>query len=418
MSGQTNNKKIASIIQRKAPKQVHKSFSFQYSESPRTTMKFLHFVSILYCASMASCDQSASIALAMGQIVNKVAASQLKGFQVLVYGNQTRKKRFEKVVKYLGKSIDFPLIWDTHKNSENVTYIDRSAIMFYTSWDDYHKSLYFTQLKTQHQSDLYFLTYVDEQRRMDPYLGTFRSRFTSSPRFFHEYFLEVNRTAIILSTFEIFQQPECRDAIKVEVNEFSIPNLKWKSEKFSLEKFIDMNQCEIVVDAISPQNLALQFTFRGDRSTHIVTGYVTKFNDIISKKLNFTFMYNPTYIVQYFNESVISFKYGRANITLPSDLRYQTSSFRKVSLEGSNGTAFTVTKGYTKVDEIILISRFKPYTILEKVFLPFEPEVWYWLLGSMLLISLISLVVLKFASKAVRKFVFGSRVTSPYLNMM
>jgi hypothetical protein len=382
-------------------------------------MKFFHFVFLFYCASRASCDQSASIASAMGQIVNKVAASQLKGFQVLVYGNQTRKKRFEKVVKFLGKSIDSPLIWDTHKNSEKITHIDRSTVMFYTSWDDYHKSINFTQLRTQHQSDLYFLTYVDEQRRMDPYLETFRSRFTSSPRFFHEYFLEVNRTAIVLSTFEIFQQPECRDAIRVEVNEFSIPNLKWKSEKFSLEKFTDMNQCEIIIDAIFPQNLALQYKeFRSNRSTHIVTGYVTKFNDIISKKLNFTFIYDPIFLIQYFNESVISFKYHKADTTVPSDLRYQVSSFRKVSLEGSNGTAFTVTKGYTKVDEIILISRFKPYTILEKVFLPFEADVWYWLLGVVLSLSLISLVVLKFAPKAMRKFVFGSRVSSPYLNMM
>jgi uncharacterized protein YggT (Ycf19 family) len=56
--------------------------------------------------------------------------------------------------------------------------------------------------------------------------------------------------------------------------------------------------------------------------------------------------------------------------------------------------------------------------MIEKVFLPFEAEVWWWLVGTMSALVVISVMILKFPSNAIKNYVFGSKVNTPLLNML
>jgi hypothetical protein len=50
--------------------------------------------------------------------------------------------------------------------------------------------------------------------------------------------------------------------------------------------------------------------------------------------------------------------------------------------------------------------------------LPFEIELWCWLIGTLVLLVAVAAVIQRFTPEFVQKFVFGSRVNTPILNMM
>jgi hypothetical protein len=68
-------------------------------------------------------------------------------------------------------------------------------------------------------------------------------------------------------------------------------------------------------------------------------------------------------------------------------------------------------------DHVFLVPKPVPYTYLEKALLPFDSEVWFWLIGY-LTVGVIVIVVVSFASKKVQRFVFGLRVKTPMLNLV
>jgi hypothetical protein len=76
---------------------------------------------------------------------------------------------------------------------------------------------------------------------------------------------------------------------------------------------------------------------------------------------------------------------------------------------------YIMTAPVTAMDEIILISRSAPYTQFDKIFMPFEIEVWHWLIGT-LTFFVVAICILKLTPKFVQEFVFGSRVWTPLLN--
>jgi hypothetical protein len=70
-----------------------------------------------------------------------------------------------------------------------------------------------------------------------------------------------------------------------------------------------------------------------------------------------------------------------------------------------------------KVDRLIIMSKSAPYSYLEKALMPFDPDVWYWLIG-FLVFGVLVIVAVSFFSQKVQNFVFGLRIRAPMLNMM
>jgi hypothetical protein len=68
-------------------------------------------------------------------------------------------------------------------------------------------------------------------------------------------------------------------------------------------------------------------------------------------------------------------------------------------------------------DFIFFVSRSAPYSFLEKALMPFDSEIWYWLVG-FVAIGILVIVVVTFMSQKVQNFIFGLRVRAPMLNLM
>jgi hypothetical protein len=268
---------------------------------------------------------------------------------------------------------------------------------------------------------MYLLAYMDDEEEVDiiKNMGEARYLYNLQSDFFHLYFMEFNDTSITLSTFDMHHRSNCSEMNRIVVNQFSIETQTWQHGNFTVEKFKDFEQCEIVFGAIMEQKLALEVMFNNTKTTQGVPvdyqGYATKLNAAIAQKLNFKIFYNPVFLVRAAIDEEHIYTLDKLwYLDAYPVVRCEMTSLRKLSYQGKGDAVAT----FNKIDHVILISRFSAYTILEKVFLPFEPEVWWWLIGSLVVIGGVSAVIVVFASPTVRMFVFGFQVSTPVLNLM
>jgi predicted membrane channel-forming protein YqfA (hemolysin III family) len=61
-------------------------------------------------------------------------------------------------------------------------------------------------------------------------------------------------------------------------------------------------------------------------------------------------------------------------------------------LRVQNLSAITTTP-VSHIDIIVLVSRFKPYTSFEKILMPFDEEVWVWLISTLMFLGVFGIVV-------------------------
>ena len=243
----------------------------------------------------------------------------------------------------------------------------------------------------------HFISYIENED-----FKIWTTNFKTNNKFNFEYFLENGKFHITLWTFNRFVQPSCRSWTKTFVNRFSKIDGRWENGNFEVEKFKNFNGCQLVfrVQGIGPP---LNTAVIANRKLIRMIGIGPKTIETISKHLNFTLKYDPFHG----DKSLI----GQ---NLPFDLQLMMASMRQRS-GVKNGGVFTFP--FHKIDGIFMISRNGPYTPFEKNFIPFEAEVWLWLIATLLFIAA-SIAITNFAPTHVFKFIFGSKVSSPSLNMM
>lgn len=286
-------------------------------------MKFFFYTFFIIFVSCANCDEPGLIATALSQIINKVSEKQTDGFELILCGKKSKRKHFHRVITKLEKLIEVPQI-RRRISSYSLTQtnqIERSAILFFNNWDSYKTFFFRSSLTNKYDKYLYFLIYIDEQREFYNW-NTVKVFVNNQPRFYHEHFLNYNKTSITLSAAETFVQPHCRDIRQVEINHFLKSDLKWENQKFTMEKFENFNGCEMNIAAVFPQNLALSVDFDANGENFIVRGYTTTFNELISKSLNYTYIYNPVSTNFVFNK------------TWKNDFHIEVDSFRKITMDG------------------------------------------------------------------------------------
>lgn len=354
-----------------------------------------------------------SLATAISQLSKKFFSNRFLEINIKIFCSDEKVETAQDLIRLagmIGKEILVPHQLYIHNSSYGSFHkVICPSIILYESME-----LYSEVIRNKSLEIFYVLTYVHGRN------SDFEYNINKTKKLFRDYDLTVTETLIVLSTFQNYQDSSnCEKEILVKVNEFSLASQSWKSPNFKIERFKNLNQCSINITAPHPQSLALKLEFDGNKPK--LVGYVTKFNEIISRKLNFTFKYKTS--VQRFHSFIARVapksqaQVQRINKNPFKSLKlYEVTTYIKYF--ASQNPGILLSKPYWQVDQIILVSRFKPYTILEKVILPFEAEVWYWLIGTLLAIAVICCIVLLFHSLKVRKFVFGSQVKTPIMNMM
>jgi hypothetical protein len=335
------------------------------------------------------------IASALSQsALSSVFTKRRESFDLMYYGNETRKLRSiaSKVAKI--SKMDSMLI-DISKYRKQIV-VNRSAILLIENLYLYSDYLNRAIIERSNPKNLNFFVYMEEFIPMVHFFGK-RNILKPSTLFRHENFLYFDTPDTLrLITFEIFKRPKCREWMVVELARFARGE-KPKEVKF-LDKFKTFNGCPLKIKMPVPQPKVLEYDYTKKR----YTGYAAVFNEIISKSLNYT----SDFI--YYNQDQ-----NKTDAKL-EDFELHADSMRKIKARKS---PLYTTRSYTVVDEIFLISRPHPYTQFEKVFMPFEDEVWWWLIAT-LSVALVVICILKCMPKNVQNFVFGRNINTPIMNFM
>jgi hypothetical protein len=371
-------------------------------------------ISLLICSGFSrtnlsvepfSASPNGLITSALSDIVREFASNYSEGFDFIVYGRKTQN--LSDITNELAKKTKAQISTLKFKDSTEVIVLFRSAIILFdtfTSCRNFHAKVY---LGNNHPKDLNFLSYVENA---DKDLNTFPI-YLYAPNTISfvtfENFLVVNPAlkALQLYTFLFYQQPICRQLTLIEFNRFFIETKKWKSRELSIEKYNNYNGCNLIFKANNNQMEIFYFfnNYTGEM------GYGLDINKAMGQKMNFTCTYIPMFHDVYKYEETPNYAFA--------DFIFMSYPLWQIKLALKFVGSYSVsTAGFTTVDDIVLISRFSPHSKFEKIFMPFEIEVWHWLIAT-LVIAFAVICIFKCAPTYMRKFVFGSKVQTPILNL-
>jgi hypothetical protein len=373
-----------------------------------TLLCFLKFV------SMKIAGNSEQVASAVSQIVEDYYANRSENFDIVVFGNETENLKF--IVEKVIKTTKTPRLVMKIEQTALKIELKQSAILFFRTVSSFMDFENRTTLINEYPRPLNFVVCFESSTDI---ILLFRhdiinySRFKSLSRLLmrSSFILQSPQGSIELMTFYLFQPTLCHQPSLRSINSFDGNKRKWKLNDFFPDKFSNFNGCEILFGI----SLAQKSIFKYEN--HVESGYGTTMINAMAKALNFEVKYHTV---------AKNMKVGTGQHSRSWDTFIFPNSWRKVktskdfgklaSILGISSLGFA-THSFATVDYIILIPLRSPYTQYEKLFLPFEVEVW---LGVVFVVSvgLTVILVLKFCPQFMQRFVFGLRVKTPVLNLM
>lgn len=366
-------------------------------------MKKLFLFLLLFIQILQSMSNAISlIPLAVGEIVRDFYANRSEGFH-FIFHCHGKDGKFEKLVNEVVKVINryCPLynVIDIVDSDKDIEFTQSAVLMFDTvkAFDKLFSGRASLRRLIYHKT-LHFLVYIQDLTAAQ--LNSLKPGLATSH---NENFLIVKNDTIQLNTFITFQQPICRAWHIANFNEFSTLTKKWKNRELFLDKFNNFNGCELKVRLDYPSEPILNVKYDNYSVTkYTLNGYGITMIKEIAKNLNYSLYFNPyDRITKVTHNKSVNIDYFIHLI--PIRLVYLNWAVHIVP--------------FTTTDVIILISRSEPYSPFEKLFLPFEVEVWTWMIIT-LTTAVTTIIVVSFFPKQIRNFVFGNRVTTPLMNFV
>jgi hypothetical protein len=337
---------------------------------------------------------------AIAEIVREVFVARSIHFDFIAFPpafrnphNMLVSKLLLNLVNEISQSVRTPAQVRTLNSFGIRFHIDKAAVLIFPHLNSYTEYVRQQRLNNKYPKEFHFFVYIKNLKResidqlddknglhIQKTFGIF-NHLTFVLEFEGESFIE-------LMTFIVFQQPKCRDYQPVVFNRYSKATRTWENQKFTMEKFRNLNKCELAI---------LKFH---------MTPYMTFVQAIIQEKLNFST--TGVYVDQFLG-----------NKTNHYDFLFRETTMREIVDDLAHGglKRETMTHYIVFYDRLFYISRSPPLSFLEKALLPFDDEVWYWLIG-FLVVGVAIVVAVNFASRKIRNFVIGLRVKAPLLNLV
>ena len=375
--------------------------------------KVFFIVCFLSVVSSESTKKEQIVLSAISQIVKNHFENHSEEFDFFILGNETESLDF--IVGNIVKDYNKPCKVTKIKSSANVINVKQSAIFLFKTAETYQSFQKSLNLDNEYPRKLNFLVYVETEL-------AFVSRLVvekpfDSPIFLKSSFIYniIGSKTIHLSTFTTFQPGKCRSTLFLTINNFDPKTKIWRTSIYFEKKFRNFNKCELTIAFFTPQPLV--FNVIEKNKTSEISGYGKTFIEQIAKNLNFQFRFLPLNMKV---KQTSSYKgYGWDFFIYANSMQRIQSMSKSGSFVVKYGFAAPgfFTHAFSTVDYSVVISQFRPYTQFEKIFIPFEMEVWYSLIGT-LSIAIIVIITLKFFPTFVQKFTVGGNVKTPMLNLM
>lgn len=207
------------------------------------------------------------------------------------------------------------------------------------------------------------------------------------------YFILEEKEFIKLLTIGKFPSKDCIKGELIEVNRFSKRSLKWKLNEFKELFLNDYHDCNLTIKK--------KFDTRAN---------------VLKKMLNLSLKSGSRHFEvnkKIYKELANHLKYRLVEDEKNYDLRIQP--FLSDMFLKSLGCNFMRPYLYENFEFAVPVG--KPYDGYEKLVLPFDEEVWYWILLTFAA-AFVTIVILKFSRQSFRDFIIGRNVETPHLNVL
>jgi hypothetical protein len=337
-------------------------------------MKWIRTIFVVLLSANLCSLQDLSVAKAIAEIIEEFILPRSISFDFIVYRclHLGLVNEVSKLVQAKAKVL----------NLKDGIFISQSAILFFNDTPQFIEFYRKSSIGIEFPKELHFFVYIENFR-----LDQFNHLFFD---YLHPIFIlkqsnfvaRTNNDFIELTTFTMFEQPHCRQVNLKTINRYSVVSKEWANRSFAIEKFKNFNGCELKIVG------------------HFIGNDVLR---IFEYSLNFT-------------TKLISQEERFMGI----DIILAVTPMRLVRTNEHTGEILrflSQTHHVSISHQVCVASRPALYSFLEKALLPFDNEVWYWLIG-ILALAVLVIVFISFTSQKIQKFVFGSKVKAPFLNLM
>ena len=222
--------------------------------------------------------------------------------------------------------------------------------------------------------------------------------------FTYETFLLVKNDQISLHAMTMYTEKQCRVEQLVEINQFSILERKWKTEKFFVPKIEHFHGCKLTIAVDAFALLPFVKLLTTENGTETAQCLVVDMIEALSTHLNFTTNYIK---LQYDALKIIDY-----DLTIGSGLLSHTGKEQYLCVSGLSSDVI-----YTTSD-VFVVPPGELYTSWEKLLLPFDWATWMWLGITFAIAFLVILAIKVSKSASMYELIIGSNVATPNLNVV
>lgn len=223
-----------------------------------------------------------------------------------------------------------------------------------------------------------------------------------------QYFLIEDEDSLKLFTFVWYTPEQCRVPQLIEVNRFDKEKNRWETPNFFIEKFTNFHGCQLVFGVEYKVLFAVceedADTFLEDGNGTACGGIYIEIIDALKVALNYEFklnLYLPEEDAFNYNDQQVD-----SLITFGEYNDYHTKRDK-----------IFITKPFIFEDQYLAVQPGEPYTVYEKLLLPFDEQTWTWI--CLTFAAAFSIIyVANFTRLSVRNFMFGRNVNTPTLNVV
>ncbi|KAG5671310.1 hypothetical protein PVAND_001515 [Polypedilum vanderplanki] len=396
----------------------------------------ISFVIILFSfykkiSSYSEINSVQSVSKAISDVIHEFYFAKNIKFDFIIYGEKSN--HINDVIDEVTKDFEIPMKLTHVKNLTSLINFNDSAVIFIKSTENLNKLHFYTyeyilKLTTETFKKFKFLIYVEEIQTFQNLEDAVRelnhtfSFHTSDIRFF-EFFITADDKFVNLSANLFYSENHCGQFKPNLLNSFNISAQNWNQKLQNFDHFNNFHGCMI------------SFAFKYSEIFYIKDIGQHKFTEEIIAKINFQLHYGePTYggslheIIETLAE-IYNFTAHYTCVTPVAEsldfIKFHTKNYEVFdwSFYGFDidflhrNLDFHYTLPFTDTEYFYLISYNDLYNNYEKLLFPFDATTWLLLLLTFGL-TLITILVLRFASQYIRTIIYGKGVKTPGFNAL
>lgn len=215
---------------------------------------------------------------------------------------------------------------------------------------------------------------------------------------FQSFLIKQNSDDYDLMCVTRFSPGNCNKTKVVNINKFVRKSMDWATSDFFPKPQNNFHTCSLSI-GVRDTNVFNRFNKDPDTGSYHFKGININLMETIAENLNFKANFIP---VSDSNDSWKKVVIDLHLLTQQMTLKVTKSHF--------------ATKPFYFGRILVLVPSGEAYTGFEKLFLPFEEEVWSWLIITFAT-AFITILIVNFMPKSVQNYVFGWDVRTPSLNV-